>query len=330
MLKGLYILNEDSFNKIYAIEEQKGISELIDIYSPLKTVEDIKENPKVLEKAEVIFSGWGGPKIDEEFLKYAPNLKIVFYGAGSIKGIVSKAFWEQGIRITSAYAANAVPVVEFTLAEIILSLKRTWYLVQKMKREKTVTYNEEVPGAYQSTVGLVSLGMIGKGVAKRLQDFDLELIAYDPFASKEDAKKLGVELCSLEELFQKSDVVSLHTPSLKETEGMIKKEHFAMMKKDSTFINTARGAVVNESEMIEVLQERPDIYALLDVTHPEPPANDSPLYTLENVVLTPHIAGSLAGECRRMGRYMLEELERYLAGKELKWEISKEKAKIMA
>ena len=98
----------------------------------------------------------------------------------------------------------------------------------------------------------------------------------------------------------------------------------AAMKPYSTFINTSRGAVIRENEMIDVLRQRPDVWAVLDVTYPEPPPPDSPLYTLPNVVLTPHIAGPMDDECRRMGRLILEELQRYLDGKLMKWEITKE------
>lgn len=98
----------------------------------------------------------------------------------------------------------------------------------------------------------------------------------------------------------------------------------------STFINTSRGAVVEEEEMIEVLRHRADLYAVLDVTFPEPPVSGSLLYDLPNVILTPHIAGSLYNECRRMGSYMLDELRRYLAGDKLLWEITRESVRYMA
>jgi phosphoglycerate dehydrogenase-like enzyme len=115
-----------------------------------------------------------------------------------------------------------------------------------------------------------------------------------------------------------------------ETEGMITGEHLAMMKPNATFINTARGAVVREDEMIEVLQQRPDLFAILDVTYPEPPEPGSPLYTLPNVVLTPHIAGSLDNECRRMGKYAVTELRRYLNGEPPLWGITREQAAKLA
>jgi phosphoglycerate dehydrogenase-like enzyme len=156
------------------------------------------------------------------------------------------------------------------------------------------------------------------------------VIAYDPFIKKEDAERLGVELCGLDKLFQRADVVSLHTPDLPETRGMITGEHFRMMKARAAFINTARGAVVRQDEMIAAMTQRKDLTAVLDVTMPEVPGVDSPLWTMENIVLTPHIAGSQGQECKRMGRYMVEELARYVKGEPLKWAVTREMAERMA
>ncbi|NLX69971.1 MAG: hydroxyacid dehydrogenase [Clostridiales bacterium] len=330
MMKGLYILDEGSFKVIYGAEEQEDIGKLVDIYAPPQTTRSIKENPSLLANVEVIFSGWGAPRMDEEFLSHCPNLKAVFYGAGSIKGLVSDAFWDRGIVITSAYAANAVPVAEYTISQILFCLKRGWHFALTIKREGRYPEVKQVPGAYGTTVGIISLGMIGRRVCKLLKNFDLKVIAYDPYVSPEEAEELGVELCQLDEIFKLADVVSLHTPWLKETEGMITGKHFEYMKPNASFINTARGAIVRENEMIEVLKKRPDLQVVLDVTYPEPPEPGSPLYTLPNVVLTPHIAGSLDKECSRMGRYMVDELKRYLKGEPLKWQITRERAAIMA
>jgi phosphoglycerate dehydrogenase-like enzyme len=172
--------------------------------------------------------------------------------------------------------------------------------------------------------------MIGRLVRERLRHFDVDVLAYDPFVTPEQATVLGVEMVALEDIFKRCDVVSLHTPWLKETEGMIRGAHFEMMKQNATFLNTARGAVVNEPEMISVLQKRPDLVAWLDVTYPEPPAKDSPLWTMPNVVLTPHIAGSQNSECLRMGRLMIDEFDRWSRGEGLKWGISREKAALLA
>lgn len=330
MLKGLFVLGPGNYERIYSPEDQQHIRQRVEIYASPQTANDVIANRAILHDADVIFSGWGGPKMDAEFLAAAPNLKAVFYGAGSIRGLVTDAFWARNITITSAAAANAIPVTEFTLAQILLSLKRTWFYALEGKRSGQWVRRQHVPGAYGSTVGLISLGLIGRRVAELLRPFDVKVIAYDPFFPQAAAAELGVEMVSLDEVFSRADVVSLHTPWLPETVGMITGAHFAQMKPDSTFINTARGAIVREDEMIAVLQERPDIYALLDVTYPEPPVEGAPLYSLPNVILTPHIAGSLDAECWRMGRYMVEELERYLNGEPLRYAITQEQFARMA
>ncbi len=328
--KALFVLPDRSYNQIYGPDELRDIRSLADVYAPRQETGVLQDNPVALAEAEVIFSGWGAPHMDAAFCAAAPLLKAVFYGAGSIKHMVSDAFWDRGIAVTSAYAANAVPVAEFTLAQILLGLKLTWRYMDRLRRGVPYWERTRVPGAYGSTVGIISLGMIGRMVCEHLKRFDLKVIAYDPFVKPADADALGVELCSLADVFKRADVVSLHTPWLKETEGLITGELLASMRPDATFINTARGAVVRENEMIAVLEQRPDLQAVLDVTHPEPPPAGSPLYTLPNVALTPHIAGSMDNECRRMGRYMVEELQRYLRGEQFRWGINRQQAATMA
>ncbi len=329
-MKALYVLSHQAFDLIYPPVIQRQVEAVAEVVSPLQTPASLQADPAVLREVEAVYSGWGCVRFTEEILAQAPKLKIVFHGAGSVRGIVSDAFWERGMRITSAYGANAIPVAEYTFAQIIISLKQGWRHAREVRASRC--YNRlPVAGCHGSTVGLVSMGMIGRLVAERLLALSVKVIAYDPFADAQLMReKYGVELVSLEELFRRSDVVSLHTPWLKETEGMITGELFASMKENATFINTARGAVVREEEMIRVLAQRPDLQALLDVTHPEPPPPESPLYDLPNVLLTPHIAGSMNGECARMGAFMVEETRRYLAGEPLAWEISRQMAAIMA
>ena len=329
-MKAIYLLHPDAYAKIYSTPEREAIAALVDIVAPPQTAESVHEHPEVLAEVEAIFSGWGMAPLDEALLAAAPHLKIIFYGAGSIRYFATGAAWNRGIVISSAWAANAVPVAEFTLAQIVFSLKRGWHFALSIKRAQSWVPKAPVPGAFDSTVGLVSLGMIGRMVAERLRALDVHVIAYDPFVSAEDAAALGVRLVPLDEVFRQADVVSLHTPNLPETRGMITGEHFAVMKPGATFINTARGAIVREQEMIDVLTARPDLYAALDVTDPEPPIEDSPLYTLPNVVLTPHIAGSMDAECRRMGQTMVDECRRYLAGEPLRWAIDRMRAQTLA
>lgn len=282
---------------------------------------------------EVILSTWGAPVLDEAFLDSMPNLRAVLYGAGSVKGFVRDCVWGRGIRICSSWGVNAIPVAEMTIAQIILSLKRVHALSRWVREAHRFPIQGErpyIPSLKRSTVGLVSFGKIGQAVRERLGHLDLNVLVYDPYLSEAKASEFNVRCVELNELFEQSDVVSLHTPWLPETEGIIRGEHFRLMKTGATLINTSRGAIINESEMIEVLHKRSDIDVLLDVTWPEPPEPGSPLYTLPNVFLTPHIAGSVGRECELMGEAMLEELGRLIRGEPLEREVTRSMVATMA
>lgn len=328
--KAIYLLSAPACGKIYDEDGRRQIEEMCEVIGELLTADSILEHSDLLAQADFIFSGWGCAELNEAFLDKAKNLKAVFYGAGSIRGIVTPEFWKRGIVITSSWVANAVPVTEFALAEILFSLKQGWRYALGMKRTGKYMERMECAGAYHSTVALISLGMIGRNLARRLKTFDINVIAYDPFVSAEDARELGVELVSLEEAFRRADVVSVHTPWLKETENMIGGKHIYSMKKNAILINTSRGAIINEPEMCQILSSRQDLTAVLDVTWPEPVPDDSPLLSLPNVVLTPHIAGSLDKECSRMGQYAIDECRRFINGEPLKYQVTEEMARRMA
>ena len=330
MPAGLYLLDPYCFDDVYGPEERAAIARSVAMREKLLSPRDYRASEEIFPDVEIIFSGWGMVPMDERFFARFPKLRAVFYGAGSVKYFVTPLTWKHNVRLSSAYAANAIPVVEFTLTQILSALKQTWQEALYIRRHHKFREQHRPPGAYRTTVGLISLGMIGRLVAERLKAFELRVIAYDPFLSPEAAARVGVGLCPLEELFTASDVVSCHTPLLPETEGMLRGHHFASMKKDATFLNTSRGRVVNEPEMIEVLKMRPDLFAILDVTADEPPVPGSPLYTMDNVVITPHMAGSLGLERRRMGGYMVEELGRFLRGEPLRYEMTEARIATMA
>ncbi|MGA0334076.1 MAG: hydroxyacid dehydrogenase [Kiritimatiellia bacterium] len=324
MKKAAILLGKDSHDRIYPPSVLHKMSAMCEVIAK-GTPAEIPQLADGLAEVEVLFTGWGAPCLDEKTLRFFPNLKLVLYGAGSLKNVVTDTFWTRNLPICSAWMANAVPVAEFTFAQIILSLKQVHCMPGLMRESqgKAVPPHLEEGGAYGTTVALISLGVIGRKVAELLKLLDVQVLAFDPYCAPGSAASLGVELVSLEEAFSRARVVSLHTPWLKETEGMITGNLLDSIPQGGTFINTARGAVVNEKEMIGVLQNRPDLSAVLDVTYPEPPEKNSPLYTLPNVFLTPHIAGSIHGECGRMGEYMVEECRRWISGGKLKYQISK-------
>ena len=321
--KAIYLLKADAFPVVYNPADQRRIATLVDVVAPPLTVETWRGCPAPLEEVEMIFAGWGTPRMDAPTLSLFPALRAVFNAAGTVKYLVSDAFWAQGVRVTSAAAMNAIPVAEFTLSQILFCLKHGWQRVFEARDHRTLpTTAPAPPGALGTTVGLISLSRTGQLVAQHLRRFDLNVIAYDPVFAPSRAAELGVRLCGLDEVFATADVVSCHAPLLPATTRLLRAEHFSAMKPGASFINTARGAIVHEAELLAVLSVRRDLFACLDVTDPEPPAAGSPLFTLPNIVVTPHIAGSLGAECNRLGRMMADELERYLAGQPLQGEVT--------
>lgn len=322
-------MDAEFFPQAFGPDELSRLNELVDLAGPAVNGATIRTGN--YQDIELIIGSWGMPEMNAALLARLPRLKVLFYAAGTIKSIATESSWARGVRVTHAALENAKPTAEFTLATIILSLKRTWERIFLMREKKKYQQrNPLVQGSFGSTVGLLSLGKVGRLVAQRLASLDVQVTAYDPVVSPAEAAALGVQLCTLEEVFARSDVVSCHMPSTVQTKNILGHELFSSMKLGATFINTARGNVVKENEMIEVLRRRPDLFAVLDVTESEPPASDSPLFKLPNVVLTPHIAGSIGLECRRMGRMMVSEVERYLAGQPLLGELRREQLEILA
>ncbi len=332
MLKGLFFYTSKVEGLVYGEVEIEAITRYVELTGERLERNTWRQHKDRLAEVEVIFSSWGPPYLDEEFLAAAPRLKYIFHAAGSVKDMMTDAAWQRGIGVSSAYAANAIPVAEFTLSQILFCLKNGWQLSRQCMTGDVGLWRgkRQGIGAYGSKVGLISLGMIGRRVCHLLRGFDLEVLAYDirPFTAVEQEQ--GVTPASVETIFRTCDCVSLHAPLLSQTTGMIRGEHFAMMKHGASFINTARGAIVQQDEMIEVLKGRPDLTVVLDVVDPEPPDPHSALFHLPNVFLTPHIAGAKHGERRRLGQYMSEELQRYVAGERLRWSINHEASLILA
>lgn len=330
MRKAILLAHPKQIERVYGPKQRQRLQALVDLKVFDGDYDDTDAVHAALADRELIFSTWSMKPLDEAFLAAAPKLQAVFYAAGSVRHFVTDAFWERDIPLFSAWAANAIPVAEMSFSLITLGLKRFFEHARRFTSPRNRGDRMRVPGAYGSKVGLIGLGMVGRRVRSLLSALEVEVLAYDPYLSAEDAKKLDVHPVDLAQLFGESDVVSLHAPKLPETYHMIKAEHFKNMKEGATFINTSRGSLVDESGMISVLRERDDITALLDVTDPEPPVEGSPLYDLPNVVLTPHIAGSRDDECMRMADFMIEECRRFLQGEALQYQVTRERFEHMA
>ena len=321
-LECLFVVDASYFPFLYGAEDLAELERLAHFAHPVISPADVLTSATDFSDVEAIFATWGMPVLDAAMLKRFPKLRIVFYAAGTIKSFVTHESWRRGVRVTTAALANAKPVAEFTVAAIVFSLKRVWERMRSL-REKNLyrRHFPPIPGCYGTTIGLLGLGKIGRCVAARLRQMDVHVMACDPYVQPAVAADLGVCLRSIEEVFTTADVVSCHLPLHVGTTSLIDAALLRRMKPDSTFINTARGAVVNERDLIAVLEERPDLCAVLDTIAEEPPRAGHPLLRLPNAIVTPHLAGSMCHECRRMGLMMIDELRRYLAGEPLLGEV---------
>ena len=296
--------------------------------------DNIEECLPLAVSADYAFSTWSMPLFSkEEVARYFPNLKAVFYSAGSVKHF-AKPFLENGVRVFSAYTANAIPVAQYCAAQIVLACKGYFSCDSAACKEEykrlEMTAVRDFPGNYHTKVGLLGAGAIGRLVMEYLAPFGPELFVFDPFLTDAAANQLGVTKAPLQFIFQNCAVISNHLADVPETKQIINRSLLAQMAPYTTFINTGRGAQVDEAALCEKLQRDATITALLDVTDPEPPADGSPLYNLPNCILTPHIAGSSGRELQRLSHFMLDAFRQLVKGETPAYEITEEMLAKMA
>jgi phosphoglycerate dehydrogenase-like enzyme len=283
----------------------------------LLTAKDLKRRSRELADTEFIFSTWTMPALTEEQLAaLLPNLRAVFYAAGSVKYFAAP-FLNRGVRIYSAAAANAIPVAEFVVAQTILANKG-YFSAQSMytrRRYRSARQAAEAHhGNFRAKVGVIGAGFVGTKVVELLRPYDIEVLVHDPYLDAQRAHDLGCQPASLAALFSECSVISNHLPDIEDTRGILNYQLFGAMGDTATFINTGRGAQVDEPGLLRALREKPGRTAILDVTRREPPGPASPLHRMPNVFLTPHIAGSLHHERARMAECMLTAYQAHVAG----------------
>ncbi|MFD5555094.1 hydroxyacid dehydrogenase [Streptomyces sp. NPDC127068] len=269
-----------------------------------------------LARAEALLTGWECPPLDARALELMPRLRTVVHAAGSVKHHITDACWQRGITVASAAGANAVPVAEYTVAMVLLAGKGVLPAAAAYRAKRTWISPIDTIGRggnYRRTVGVVGASRIGRRVIELLRPYDLEVLLYDPYVDTEQAAELQVRTVDLDVLARSSDVVTIHAPQLPSTHHLFDAQQLSRMPDGATLINTARGSLVDtEALTAELVSGR--LNAVLDVTHPEVLPASSPLYELPNVLLTPHVAGSLGNELTRMARAAVDELARYAAG----------------
>ncbi len=280
-----------------------------------------------LAEVEVLITSWGCPPLDAEVVEAAPKLRAVLHAAGSVRGHVGDEVFDREVLVTTAADVNAEPVARYTLAAILWSGKKVPFL---LGRSHFVTGDRRVRMLDEQTVVVVGFSRVGRRVVRLLREFDSSrILVVDPVVDPAEITAAGALPATLEQALPQADVLSLHAPLLPRTRGMIGESELAALHPGAVLINTARGALVDTAALQRACRRR-DIYAILDVTDPEPLPADSPLHELSNVVLTPHIAGSLGEETRRMSAAALDELHRYASGLPARAPVTRQSLEVQA
>jgi len=319
----LYIPTKTHTERVFTKEDFEMFLRLFDV-----TVNVKDRNLSSSEVAEIItgmdglVTGWGSPELTDEVFEKADRLKIIVHSAGSIRPILTKSVVEKyiiprDICVVSCRRAIAYNVAESTVGMMIMALRR-WFDHIQAYRERGVWRSREIPDNGQflmgATVGIIGVGVVGREVIKLLKPFNVNILVYDPYLSEWEAGRLGVRRVGLNDLFEKSDVVSVHAPLTSETYHMIGRDQIKRMKDGAVLINTARGGIIDHDALIEECSKG-RIIAFLDVTEPEPPPSNSPLRALKNVYVTPHVAGAGYYGYHMIGKIVVKSLEDFFAGR---------------
>lgn len=283
------------------------------------TVVDTWEGERVrrlLADVHCLITGWGVPDMPPGVLEETPRLRCFVHAGGAVSVSARDAAAQRGLVVRDVGQVNAIPVAEFAVSMILLAGKDVFSARELYRRERGPIDRElRFPrsGNFGRVVGIVGASRIGRLVIEALHRTDLAVLVADPFLTEQEAAALGCELVSLDDLCRRSDVLSLHAPELPETRGMLSRDLLALLPDGATVINTARGALIDQDALVDEVRSR-RLRAVLDVTEPDVLPPNHPLYELDGVFLTPHVAGSMGTELRRMGDAVIEIATAELAG----------------
>lgn len=293
------------------------------------------EDPAEIERlrqqigdVDVLVVCHGSPYIDGAMLDAAPRLRLI----GELEGdrfanrIDVEAAAERGIRVTDTTHGSSLPVAEWALALMIVGLRNAAEHYRRLiggeeyrrSRDDYGYRHGELTGL---TVGLIGLGHIGRRLVELLKPFNCSVLVHDPYAPKELALAMGVQLTSLEQVMSRPDVVVCAAPLTPRTQGMIGAPELELLKHEAVFVNVSRGPIVDSAALI-ARAKRGDIRVSLDVFDPEPIPAMSEIRNLPNVFLSPHIAGVTAACRPRFFSFMVDEIERFVAGGETMFDLT--------
>lgn len=261
---------------------------------------------RLAPEAQAIITGWGSVRLPRTVLESAPELSLIVHTAGTVRAVVDpesvrEVLLPRGTRVFSANGALARNVAESTIGLLIMA-SRCWERHIALVREggwRSDALRANAQYLLGATVGVLSASKVGVETIRLLRAFETRILLHDPCIGDDRCRELGAEPVGLDELFERSDMVTIHAPSLRATRHMVGERQLRLLRDGATLVNTARGSVIDEEALIRECKRR-EIYVALDVTDPEPPSVESELRSLPNVIVTPHLAG-----CGRFGYYQI-------------------------
>jgi len=324
--EALLVMDPESFRAHYDRARLDRLRQLVTLGEPAWC--DTLDSPDArarLAETEVLLTSWGAPTLTAELLQGAGRLRAVFHSAGSVRWLVSEQVWRRGIQVFNAADANAIPVAEYTLAAVIFAGKKAPFIAADEIQAYQGWGHRNGYGDlsnYRRTIGVVGFSRIGRRVVALLGTLEhAEVLVADPYADPAEVARAGATLVPLGEMLPRCEVLTLHAPALPSTHNMIGAAELARLPDHATVINTARGSLVDAAALAAECRTG-RLFAILDVTEPEPLPRDHPLRELAGVMITPHLAGSLGTEILRLTDLTLDELTRWLAAEPVRTEVT--------
>ena len=283
-----------------------------------------EELGKALVGCDAVITGWGQPNMRPCDLGDA---KIIMHTGGTVGGIVDMEVFDSDVTVLSGNSYYAESVAEGVISYMLFALRKMGFYSQMIKKGEW-TWEAKTEGLLGQSVGIVSLGAISKKLIPMLHAFTDDIKVYSTHPNPELAEKMGFKYAELDDIFKTCKIVSVHTAKNDKTFHMINKHHFDLLSRGALFVNTSRGAVIDEAALCEALREN-RFTALLDVYESEPPKADSPLLTLDNAILFPHMAGPTYDRREKITLALIDDVIRIFNGEKAQNVVTKEIAQKM-
>jgi phosphoglycerate dehydrogenase-like enzyme len=338
--KILVVLTPTLYKVLFTAESDRALREIGEVtFRDMETRLTSEELATLIPGYDCLLGGWGTPRFTDQVLAAADRLQLYMHSAGSIKGALPPAVFDQGIVVTHGAGAIATGVADMCVCLIWMMLRQPHKMDSALKAGKPWNESKEAaiglaPGAlgremFGQRIGVLGAGHTGRRFIKLVRAMDCEVWVYDPYLSQERAAELGVRKAEMDELLSGCPIVSCHLPTTDETHHMIGARELALLQDGAILTNTARSWVMDQDALLAELQ-RGRIQAGLDIFDQEPLPEDSPFRALDNVILTPHVAGGTVEARYRQGQFMIDEMRRFLANEPLQFRVTKAMLATMA